>query len=54
MRKFKAVKARPVLDAFEESFLEIDDREENWDSMLEDDMMEPREAAFMRGWDDAA
>lgn len=42
--------------AQDESFLEIDDlsdNSENWDALLDNDEMDPEEAAFMHGWDDA-
>lgn len=39
--------------ADEESYLEVDDLSENWDALLDNDEMDPEEAAFMRGWDDA-
>ncbi|MDO8642561.1 MAG: hypothetical protein Q7R76_03150 [Candidatus Woesearchaeota archaeon] len=41
------------LNAEQESYLEVDDTEQNWDVLLDNDEMQPEEAAFMRGWDDA-
>ena len=43
---------RRDLTPSEESYLNIDDGE-NWDTLLENDELDPEEAAFMRGWEDA-
>ncbi len=42
-----------VFTAEDESYLDIDDLSEDWEALLENDEMQPKEAAFMHGWDEA-
>jgi len=47
MRRFKFIRLED--GSLDEDFYS----ENNRDSMIEDDMLTPLEAAFMRGWDEA-